>query len=54
MASTLKRREFYKLSKKSRSPKSEFGVKSYAHNTKLELLKKLQQHRSVSSDCPVC
>jgi hypothetical protein len=32
--------------KSPRSSKSEFGDKSYAHNTKLEVLKKLQQHRS--------
>jgi hypothetical protein len=32
--------------KRPRSSKSEFGAKSYAHNTKLELLKKLQQDMS--------
>jgi hypothetical protein len=34
MASTLRCREFYNLLKSSRSSKSEFGVISYAHNTK--------------------
>jgi hypothetical protein len=45
MASTLRCREFYKISKKSKIIKLEFGAKSYAHNTKLELRKKMQQYR---------
>jgi tRNA nucleotidyltransferase (CCA-adding enzyme) len=40
---------FISFPKSPRSSKSEFGAKSYAHNTKSELLKKQEQHMG----CPV-
>jgi hypothetical protein len=49
MALTLSIYNFISFPKSPRSSKSEFGAKRYAHNTKSELLKKLQQHMG----CPV-
>jgi hypothetical protein len=39
--------DFTGFPKSSKSSKSEFGAKSYAHNTNLDCGKKLQQHKTV-------
>jgi hypothetical protein len=51
MASNMKCRWFYKLSKKSpRSSKLEFEAKSYAHNTNLEVLKNCSSTGAVCNE----